>query len=47
MRNTMEYVLPEIKKYPPLPCQEVLERAQELERGGKSIMHLGTGEPEG
>ncbi|MFZ3060913.1 MAG: aminotransferase class I/II-fold pyridoxal phosphate-dependent enzyme [Candidatus Methanoperedens sp.] len=39
-------VLPEIRKNPPFHVMEVLERAIELERAGKSIIHLEIGEPD-
>ena len=34
------------KKIPPFHVMEVLERAQELERNGRNIMHLEIGEPD-
>lgn len=34
------------EKIPPFHVMEVLERAQELERGGRSIIHLEIGEPD-
>ncbi|HEX7576200.1 MAG TPA: pyridoxal phosphate-dependent aminotransferase [Candidatus Methanoperedens sp.] len=34
------------KKIPPFHVMEVLERAQELERGGRNIIHLEIGEPD-
>ncbi|MCZ7381433.1 MAG: aminotransferase class I/II-fold pyridoxal phosphate-dependent enzyme [Candidatus Methanoperedens sp.] len=34
------------ERIPPFHVMEVLERAQELERAGKSIIHLEIGEPD-
>ncbi|MDP3104936.1 MAG: hypothetical protein Q8M95_10070 [Candidatus Methanoperedens sp.] len=34
------------EKLPPFHVMEVIERAQELERAGKSIIHLEIGEPD-
>jgi (5-formylfuran-3-yl)methyl phosphate transaminase len=45
-RRSIAMLSPKASKLPPFYVMEVLERAQELERSGRNIVHLEVGEPD-